>query len=181
MKAPDTLLAHWRKGALVLSLAAAAAAGRGCRPPPRVETRTEWKERIEWKERVVERVRVETVEREAEVRVVERVRIVRPDGTQETRERAVETRETARETAAEHKAERESAGQTEASGREFVRVEPYRAQWQVSAVGGLAAPSADWRAGALLQRRVAGPVWAGALIWGGPGGGAAGVTLGLEW
>lgn len=153
---------HWRAVAVSLALLGAFATGRFATPTKTV-TQT------------VERVVTKTVTVKAKARVVYRDRTViqKPDGTVERRD--VERTEQTTVAATEHEAEHAAT----------VTVTASPPQWRASLLAGVDFPHLDRPAllgpiqlGAMVERRIAGPLWIGA--WG-MSSGVGGLALSLEF
>lgn len=163
---------HWRKLAALGAIAVAFLLGRASVPetPARVETR----ERVVYQDRIVEkRVEVKVRDEAAQqTRIVYRDRLIEKDGTRHEREietTATDTQAHERATAA---AERVVTRDVVRDVEKRVEVQAPQPQWRVGALAGFDVRNARLLSrgpgppifGALIERRVIGPVSVGA--WG---------------
>jgi hypothetical protein len=139
--------------------------------PPKVVTKTEIQEKVVTK---VVRVKVRDVARHTTTVTTTTPTPLGPSTRTETH---TDTESTTR-------TDTKSDGSVNASVLTTKTVDPYKPQWRVGAMGGaLLVPGAapTWLVGPSVERRVAGPIWAGAWGMGGPGGGAVGLQLHVEF
>lgn len=172
-------MSPWKRRALVLgAVIAAFVVGRLTAPP---DVREVERERVAYKDRIVEKVvhaKVQGAERRV---VVYRDRVVQPDGTRVERE--VERSEEAVRTVSTVRTDtRREATEREATEREAARALPLPS-WRVGAlVGGQlrfeSAPLLMPSYGAIVERRIAGPISTGAWML---TNGTFGLTLTVEF
>lgn len=131
--------------------------------PPRTVTKTEY----------VDKIKVVKVK----VRAVDTTKVTKttkdPNGTEHTETTEHTTSHTETDTT-RNESDRSKA--TTSTG--------YQPQWRVGALGGaLIRPGSTptWLVGPQVERRIVGPVWLGAWGLGGPGGGAVGASLTVEF
>jgi len=157
----------------VAMLALGVAIGRFAIPKVVTVTRTETKVEVR------EVVKVVRVKDRNVVKTTKTTTIPTPEGPKtvtETTTKVVERTDTNRDT--------NTHSDTAAVGNSVVTSGGGRADWRVSALGGmLIAPSGEvsWLVGAGAERRIAGPVYGGLWGMGGPKAGAAGISLSVEF